>query len=247
MKKNEQILALKVLRCAEWLQDYPAELAERLVAEGRLVHLNIGEWAQAEGDERNGLFVVIDGLLHSYCAAPGDREVMIGFAESGSVLGHATRYSGGPRLVTAICVQPTLLLEISETALDRVAMQSPEIWRAIAGFAYAHMRSALRMTAEVISLRPRERIAARLLATAKEDRSGEVPSIHISQELLGEMIGVTRKTINCHLSAFEQEGLVRISYGRIDLCNVRGLQDVANSERSHPQPLPAASSSSLAG
>ncbi|MFZ1743738.1 MAG: Crp/Fnr family transcriptional regulator [Pontixanthobacter sp.] len=228
MKNNEQMLALRVLRDAEWLKGYPADLAERLLAEGRLIQLNIGEWAQAEGDDRNGLFVVIDGMLHSYCAAPGDREVMIGYAESGSVLGHATRYSGGPRLVTAICVRPTLLLEVSEGALDRVAIQSPEIWRAIAGFAYGHVRSTLRMVAEVISLKPRERIAARLLATAKADSSGEVPSINISQELLGEMMGVTRKTINFHLSAFEREGFVRVSYGRIDLCNVEGLQQVGN-------------------
>lgn len=221
-------MALKVLRQADWLKQYPVELAERLIAEGRLMHLNVGEWAQAEGDTRNGLFVVIDGLLHSYCAAPGDRVVMIGFAEPGSVLGHATRYSGGPRLVTAICVEPSILLEISESALDRVAVHSPDIWRAIAGFAYAHMRSALRMAAEVISLRPRERIAARLLATAKHDHVCQAPVINISQEMLGETIGVTRKTVNFHLSAFERAGLIRVSYGRIELCDVIGLQVIAN-------------------
>lgn len=221
-------MALQVLREADWLKQYPVELAERLVAEGTLIRLNVGEWAQAEGDTRNGLFVVIDGLLHSYCAAPGDRVVMIGFAEPGSVLGHATRYSGGPRLVTAICVEPSILLEISEAAIDRVAVQSPEIWRAIAGFAYAHMRSALRMSAEIISLRPRERIAARLLATAKDDQGLGCRGIMISQEMLGEMIGVTRKTVNYHLSAFERAGLIRVSYGRIDLYDVSGLQAIAN-------------------
>lgn len=228
MKRNEQNLALQVLREADWLKQYPVELAERLLAEGTLMRLNVGEWAQAEGDTRNGLFVVIDGLLHSYCAAPGDRVVMIGFAEPGSVLGHATRYSGGPRLVTAICVEPSILLEVSEAALDRVAVHSPEIWRAIAGFAYTHMRSALRMAAEVISLRPRERIAARLLATAKHGQGYGPPVISISQEMLGEMIGLTRKTVNYHLSAFERAGLIRVGYGRIDLCDVRGLQVIAN-------------------
>ncbi len=228
MKRDERNLALQVLRETEWLKDYPAELTERLVTEGRLMRLNVGKWAQTEGDDRNGLFVVIDGLLHSYCAAPGDRLVMIGFAEPGSVLGHATRYSGGPRLVTAVCAEPSILLEISESALDRVATQSPEIWRAIAGFAYAHMRSTLRMAAEVISLRPRERIAARLLATARDDQIDEAPVIKISQEMLGEMMGVTRKTINFHLSAFERDGLIRLGYGRIELCDISGLRAIAN-------------------
>lgn len=228
MKSDERDLALRVLRNAAWLKDYPPGLAANLLAEGRLTRLNVGEWAQAEGDSRNGLFVVIDGCLHSYCAAPGDREVMLGFAEAGSVLGHATRYSGGPRLVTAVCVEPSLLLEISESALDRVAVASPEIWRAIAGFAYAHMRSALRMATEVISLRPRGRIAARLLAAAEHCRNDGLPVLRMNQELLAEMTGVTRKTVNAHLSAFERDGLVRVGYGRIELRDLSGLQAIAN-------------------
>lgn len=228
MKRDERDLALQVLREAEWLKGYPSELAESLVAEGQLVHLNIGEWAQAEGDERNGLFVVIDGLLHSYYAPLGDRVIMVGFAEPGSVIGHATRYSGGPRLVTAVCAEPSIMLEVSESALDRVAVQSPDIWRAIAAFAYNNMRSALRLAAEVISLRPRERIAARLLAIAKDDQNDELPVIKVSQELLGEMIGVTRKTVNQHLSAFERNGLVRVGYGRIELLDLTGLKVIAS-------------------
>jgi CRP/FNR family transcriptional regulator, cyclic AMP receptor protein len=232
MKSDDRDAALRVLRTAAWLKDYPAALAESLLEEGALVRLDVGEWAQAEGDDRSGLFVVIEGVLQSYCAAPGGREVMIGLVEAGSVLGHATRFSGGPRLVTAVCVDPCVLLEVSEAAIDRVAERRPEIWRAIAGFAYENMRSAVRMAAEVISLRPRERIAARLIAAAGGDHEtwiGAAPIIRINQELLGEMIGVTRKTVNVHLSEFEREGLIEVGYGRIKLCDLERLWVVANS------------------
>lgn len=228
MKTNEQELALRVLRKAEWLKNYPSEIAEQLLAEGQLVNLNIGEWAQAEGDDRTGLFVVIDGLLHSYYAPLGDRVIMVGFAEPGSVIGHATRYSGGPRHVTAVCAEPSIILEVSEGGLDRVAAKSPEIWRAIASFAYNSMRNALRLAAEVISLGPRERIAARLLTIPKSEFIDGVPVIKVSQELLGEMIGVTRKTINQHLSTFEKDGLIRLGYGRIELLDLSGLEVIAS-------------------
>ena len=231
MKSDERGRALSVLRSVEWLKDYRAELAEALLAEGRLVRLNAGEWAQAEGDDRSGLFVVIDGLLHSYCAAPGDREVMIGLAEAGAVLGHATRFSGGPRLVTAVCVEQSTLLEISELALDRVAERQPEIWRAIAGFTYTNMRSTVRMAAEVISLPPRQRIAARLLAAAgghHQSQPGPRSIVRLSQELLGEMTGVSRKTVNAHLSAFQRNGLIQIGYGQMTICDIDGLRAVVN-------------------
>lgn len=228
MQSDDRSLAFKVLRHAAWLAAYPDDLVHRLVSEGRLVRLGVGEWAQAEGDDRPGLSVVISGQLHSYCAAPGDREVLIGLVGPGSVIGHATRYSGGPRLVTAVCVEPSTFLELSEDALDRIGSQAPLIWQAMAGFAYAHMRSAVRMAAEVIALRPRERIAARLLAFHDHIQSADRQVIKVSQELLGEMMGLTRKTINYHLSSFEADGLVRIGYGKIELTDINGLKLIAD-------------------
>jgi CRP/FNR family transcriptional regulator, cyclic AMP receptor protein len=229
MRQDEHNLALAVLGSSDWLRDYPRALHKQMVAEGRMVRLSTGEWAQAEGDDRSGLFIVIDGSLHSYCAAPGDNAVMIGIVGPGAVLGHTTRYSGGPRLVTAVCMEPSLLLVISEASLDRVAAKYPEVWRAIAGFAYAHTRRALQLAAEVISLKPRQRIAARLLAAVEGGEALERPVLKISQELLGEMMGLTRKTINVHLSAFERDGLVRVSYGQIELHDCEGLKRIANS------------------
>lgn len=229
MRQEQYNLALEVLSASDWLKDYPEALVRQLVAEGRLVRLNVGEWAQAEGDDRSGLFVVVDGSLHSFCAATGGRAVMIGVVGAGAVLGHATRYSGGPRLVTAVCVEPSLLLEVSEASLERVAIQFPEVWRAIAGFAYANTRRTLQMAAEVISLKPRQRIAARLLAAIDGGSLGGTPTLRVSQELLGEMLGLTRKTVNSHLSSFEKMGLVRASYGQVTILNVDGLRNVANS------------------
>ena len=229
MRQEQLNLALEVLSASDWLKDYPETMVRQLVAEGRLVCLNVGEWAQAEGDDRNGLFVVVDGSLHSFCAAPGGRAVMIGVVSAGAVLGHATRYSGGPRLVTAVCVEPSLLLEVSEASLERVAEQFPEVWRAIAGFAYANTRRALQMAAEVISLKPRQRIAARLLAAIDGGGLGGSATLRVSQELLGEMLGLTRKTVNSHLSTFEKIGLVKTSYGQVKILNVDGLKNVANS------------------
>lgn len=228
MTNDLRDLARQVLRNAGWLKSYPAGLADALLAEGRLVRLTVGEWAQAEGDDRGGLFVVIKGLFHSFCAGPGDREVMIGLVGAGSVIGHATRFSGGPRLVTAVCVEPSILLELSETALDRVAQHRPEIWRAIADFTYANLRSVLRMAAEVISLSPRQRIAARLVAAAEAQQlAASAPVIQLSQELLGEMTGLSRKTVNHHLSDFERQGIVDVLYGRIRLRAIARLQHIA--------------------
>ena len=220
--------ALKVLKGCEWLRGEPAALAGALVSCGRLLHLNAGEWAQTEGDEHRGLVVVVRGVVHVFCQAAGNRNVLIGHCEAGAVLGHATRFSGGPRLVTAVCAEPCVLLAVSEGALEEVAAQWPTLWRALALSAYSYTRRTVRALAELIALPPRQRLASRLLIMASA-AGGAPPVVRLSQQAIGEMIGVTRKTVNGHLAAFERAQLIKASYNRIILKDVEGLRRLADS------------------
>ena len=225
---NSRDTALRVLRGADWLEREPPALAEALLAHGRLLQLNAGEWAQAEGDDQRGLVVVISGVVHVSCQASATRTVLLGHCEAGAVLGHATRYSGGPRLVTAVCAQPSIVLAVTERGLEEVAAQWPTLWRALATSAYGYTRRTVRALAELVSLPPRQRLAARLLLMAAHP-AAEDPVVRLSQQAIGEMIGVTRKTVNAHLAAFERARLVEASYNRIILRDPQGLQRVADS------------------
>lgn len=221
--------ALKVLGSCDWLRGEPAALAQALVTHGRLLHLNSGEWAQAEGDEHRGLIVVISGVVHVSCQAAGNRHVLIGHCEAGAVLGHATRFSGGPRVVTAVCAKPSVLLAVSERGLEEVATRWPTLWRALALSAYGYTRRTVRALAELIALPPRQRLASRLLVMGVTTAAAGPPIVRLSQQAIGEMIGVTRKTVNAHLAAFERAHLVTASYNRIVLRDVEGLRRVAES------------------
>ena len=221
--------ALRVLGGCEWLQGEPAALQEALIAHGRLLSLNAGEWAQAEGDEHRGLVIMISGVAQVYCQAAGGRNVLIGHCEAGAVLGHATRFSGGPRVVTAVCAEPSVLLAVSEPGLEEVAAHWPTLWRALAASAYSYTRRTVRALAELIALPPRQRLAARLLIMAAAPSGGGAPVVRLSQQAIGEMIGVTRKTVNAHLASFERDALVTARYNRILLRDVAGLRRIADS------------------
>lgn len=229
MPSSDAERAVSVLRHARWLAGHDAGLPAAVVAAGRLVNLQTGQWTHGEGDLDTGLIFVIDGALQLFTKAPGDREVMVGHAEEGSAIGQTVRFGGGPRLVTAICVKPSLLLIVSDAALTRLSADWPDIWRIVTGLAYAQMRAVIRTNAELIALPPRQRLASRLLTlAAPKGRRAPVP-LAIGQQALGELIGVTRKTANGLLAAFEREGLVKLGYGRLDLLDLEGLDRVANS------------------
>src|SRR4029077_11670580 len=132
--------ASKVLRDCEWLRGEPPALIDALLSHGRLLHLSAGEWAQTEGDEQRGLVVVIKGVAHVSCQAAGNRNVLIGHCEAGSVLGHATRFSGGPRLVTAVGADASGGREVSARAGEELPARCLTLWRPVAASAYSYTR-----------------------------------------------------------------------------------------------------------
>src|SRR6516225_550310 len=116
MEKADLVRTREVLKKQTWLHGHGVDLVEPLLAHGRLVSFEAGQWTHAEGDEETGILVVIRGLVYVLCKAPGDREVLIGPTAPGGAIGQTTRFGGGPRLVTVQCMNDSLIL----LAPDRV-------------------------------------------------------------------------------------------------------------------------------
>ena len=217
--------AAELLRKSVWLQGHGPPLIKALLTHGRIVHLAAGAWAQSEGDEQTGITLVVDGAVQMLCAAPGGREVLFGQAGPGVALGQTLRFGGGPRLVTLICVEPSVLLVVPDHALTRIAAERPELWQAVAALVYLQLRGALMIAAEAVALPPRQRLAARLDVMA---RTGG-PTLRINQQALAEMMGLSRKTVNAYLLGFQRAGLLTLGYGQIEVRDASGLRRIAES------------------
>ena len=224
MTSDDRALAAEILARAQWLGQGGGDLADAFLAHGRIVALTAGQWAHAEGDDETGVLVVLKGALQVFCKAPGDREVLINQIGPGAALGQTTRFGGGPRLVTAIAAEDALILQVSDRALSRIARDAPGLWEAVSALLYLQLRNLLDLVGVLAALPPRERLARRLAQMA---RTSPLPVLRITQEALGEMVGLTRKTANLHLAAFEREGLVRRAYGGLTVTDLAGLRRVA--------------------
>jgi len=224
--ETDRILA--ILRRTGWAGRLEPGLAEALVQAGRVVRLPAGTWSHGEGDIETGILVVLDGAVQLFTEAPGDRQVLVGHVEQGGTIGQANRFGGGPRIVTAIAVVPSQLLIVSDAALTRLSAAWPGLWRMIAGLAYAQMRVAVQMLAQIVALPPRQRLAARLIALAAIKGEPAPVTLSIGQQALGELVGLTRKTVNGLLQDFAKEGLVRLRYAKLELVDLKGLDAAAN-------------------
>lgn len=215
----------QLLARTSWLNRFGAGLVEAILQHSRVGSILAGSWIQGEGDETTGLWFVIDGAVQLYSQAPGEREVLIGHLGQGAAIGQTRRFGGGPRIVTAIAAIDSAVLIVSDSALERIAQEHPAIWEAVASLAYLQMGALARLVAETLALPPRQRIAARLVALSAQ-ADGET-GLHLAQQALAEMTGVTRKTVNVCLRSFEKAGLLTTGYGRITLRDRAGLEAIA--------------------
>jgi CRP/FNR family cyclic AMP-dependent transcriptional regulator len=215
----------RVLEGANWLAPDALKLAPLLADHGRLVRRRAGAWVHAEGDEDTGLLIVVDGAIDLFCHGLGERQVRVGLVGPGAAVGQSARFGGGPRLVTAAAATPCTILVVSDTALTRIAEQAPEIWRAIATLLYGQLRYTLRFGADLLTLPPTQRVAARLSDLA--ELTPGLDALPLSQQALGEMTGLTRKTVNAVLRRLQVDKVLVCDYRRIEIRDVNRLRDIA--------------------
>lgn len=211
---------LQRLAAFGWFASLPPELRAALLDAGRLSQRGAGEWVQAEGDEDTGVLAVVEGVLRVYVQAPGDREALISLLPAGVVIGQSASFGGGPRIVTAVAASPSLVFTLSDRALRQVAAAHPRLWEAVSTLVYAQLRTVSLALAEMVALKPRERLVSRLLQMAAQTGG----DIAVSQSDLAEMVGVTRKAVNGWLGELERRRLVRAGYGRVAVVDPRGLE-----------------------
>src|SRR4029453_17380024 len=97
----------------------PANVADRVTAQGELVDYPAGATFYREGDPPRATLVV-SGLIRVYLASPEGRQVTVRYARSGEVLG-IPLVVGGPLDVGAQTLVPSSLFNLDARALVEIA------------------------------------------------------------------------------------------------------------------------------
>lgn len=206
---------------SRWFARQPPALRTALVRAGRIVPLDAGQWVYGEGDEDTGLCAVLDGALRLEASAGPNRDVLIDLAPAVRVFGQSQRRGGGPRIVTTRAGPASTVMLVSDRALDRIAADIPDLWRAVSALVYGQLDASVHLAAQLLVLSPRARIAVRIGMLASAGLA------NVSQSDLAELCGLSRKSVNGHLAALERAGLVRRGYTTIEVVDAAGLSRAA--------------------
>jgi CRP-like cAMP-binding protein len=208
--------ALEILNQGRWFSRQPAALKTALVERGRIASFERGQWIHSEGDASGGLWGVLSGAVRLEVTVGLERDVLVNIVGPGAMAGITLAAGGGPRIATARAGEQSRVLLVPDPVLQAIGAEHPSLWRAVSELLYSQLERTAHLAAEALRLPPRARVAARLLALAREDRAGGVFAA-VSQTDLAEMTGLSRKSVNGHLRRLQGEGTVRPGYRGVHL------------------------------
>lgn len=216
------------LREGNWFNALPAELQDALLASAQVQRLTASQVLFRRGDKPCGLYAVVEGGMRIGAVNAAGKEALLTLVEPPYWFGEISLFDGQPRTHDAFAESPCTLLHLPQTNLLALLEQQPQYWRDFALLMSQKLRLAF-ITLEEMSLLPAApRLARRLLLIAENYGEGEPRRvIHLPQEQLALMLAISRQTTNQILKELQSLGILRLTYGEIEILDLPRLRQAA--------------------
>jgi CRP-like cAMP-binding protein len=125
------------------------------------------------------------------------------------------------RTATVVALEPSRTLSVAATAFNSLCLANPRVERALSAMLADRVDSLSQRLLETMYESLDRRVYGRLVELARsygvrEDKA----TIPLSQTQLADLVGATRPSVNQVLQRLADQGLVRLSRGRIEVLDV---------------------------
>lgn len=183
-----------------------------------------------QGDNAHAVIALIEGSVKLACLAASGHEAVLDVVSDGLSFGELAVVNGRSRECDAIALQPSRIVAIDGRDFLRVMERSPDGRRMLMDLIGQRLGSATQRILDTVALPAPARLAKALLYLAGQRcgalRDGARFHLPLSQTELGGMTGLTRESVNKHLSALRAEGWIAVSGRHVTLMDVTALEDL---------------------
>lgn len=203
----------------------PTALREELSASAPERRFDAGQIIQHRGEKATGFWLIASGSVAVGQYRPDGEFRAVAVLGPGDSWGELAMFADRPRVVDAVARTACNLRFVREAAFERALANDPKAMRALLGALSVQLQEILDITTGIRSGSARSRVAG-MLATLSS--GSDLPAtIMLSQSELAELLGLSRMTINSALKAYAESGLIRRSYGAIEVLDREGLEFAA--------------------
>lgn len=218
-----------LLNQGHWFAALPAALSQTLLEMARVQRLDAGQRLFRRGDRPSGLYAVVEGAVRVGAIGENGKEALLTLVEPPYWFGEISLFDGLPRTHDAFAESTSTLLLLPQAELLALLERQPQHWRDFALLMSHKLRLAFIALEDMSLLPAAPRLARRLLLIAENYGESEPRRVlHLAQEQLALMLSLSRQTTNQILKELETQGVVRLTYGEIEILDVEHLRQLAS-------------------
>lgn len=193
----------------------PERLRRRLAEAATAVDYGDGEIIHSRGDAKPGLSIVRSGSVRFAIPGVDGSYVTSSVLGPGHCFGEATLFAKLPRTHDAIAVKRTSIDQISRLRFDRIFDEEPDLARVMLEATTQRLYSVLDFMDDLRRL-PLPLRTAKLIASMARSAKQE-NEVECSQSDLAFTLGVSRVSVGKALGRLQDEGVIQLGYGRIEI------------------------------
>lgn len=180
------------------------------------------------GEPPDALFLVLSGYLKAVGGGVDGREVLFSIMGEGEVIGELAVLDGQPRSATLITIDAVELGVIDREPLLQLLRASPDLTLKLMAILARRLR-LLSEHCESISTTDATARLAKVLVTLAAKHGHQTSTgiripVRISQQDLGNMVGVTRERVNHVVRDWTERKILRQEAGRFVITDVDALK-----------------------
>ncbi|MBI5624670.1 MAG: Crp/Fnr family transcriptional regulator [Elusimicrobia bacterium] len=182
------------------------------------------------GDAPQGLMILCRGSVRIAFTTEQGRQVTVGYASCGELLGEAAYVAGKPHAFTAEALGDSFVSFLPKALSDELLAESPKLARRVAEDSCGRYCATAKLASNWILKSADAKLAEFLLS----DEAGAVPDMpckphqRLSRKSLSEHVGLAPETVIRRLSDFKRRGLVRFAGKAVEIVDRGALAAVAS-------------------
>ena len=216
-----------VLRSHPLFRDLESDALDQLCRYARKRTFKRGATIFAKGDPGQSLFFIISGTVKIGVSSADGRGAIFNMVDAGEMFGEIAVLDGLARTADAIANSNCELFVIDRRDFLTLLASQPVLATKLIELLCVRLRWISDHVEQVIFPELSGKLAKALMRLI--DRPGAAPDkkIAITQQEIGEMLGMSRESVNKQLHEWAERNLVRLQRGSITVIDVESLKVMA--------------------
>lgn len=163
-------------------------------------------------DPGESLYIIEAGSVRIYLPGAQGSDLTLAVLGAGDFFGDMALLDGGPRSASAAALEVTETLALDRADFIALIQSRPQSAMAVLAAVARRLRETNEMAGDLAFLDVGGRLAKKLLELAASHGvrrpEGTLLDLPLTQEGLANMVGVTRESVNRHLSLLRRQGVI---------------------------------------